>query len=75
MARTASMQFRFLSPAEAQEYLDSCKRSGNYSAENYGDRVMAQRRVQLPDPPAMTLEEFARKYPPGRTYPNPFTRG
>ncbi len=37
----------FDSTEEAQRYLDSCARSGNYTAENYQDRVSAQRRLRL----------------------------
>ena len=35
----------FLDPVEAQAYLDACERDKNRTAENYQDRVAAQRCV------------------------------
>lgn len=71
MARTAAMQFTFLTPLEARLYLARCEQKNTRTAENHGDRIMAQRRVALPPAP-MPLAEFFEKYPPGRQYPNPF---
>lgn len=64
MSRTASMQFTFLTRDQAIAYLAQFERGVPRTAENHGDRIMAQRRVELPEPPAMTLAEFARRYPP-----------
>lgn len=36
----------FLNAVEAQEYLDSCRASGNFTAENYQDRVAAQNCIR-----------------------------
>jgi hypothetical protein len=41
------MSLFFANAAEAQAYLDGCRRSGNYAAENYQDRVNAQRCIRL----------------------------
>lgn len=35
----------FMDPVEAQRYLDSCKADRNQTAENYADRVAAQRCI------------------------------
>ena len=76
MARTAAMQFTFLTRDEAIAYLARFEGPNGTPrmAENHGDRIMAQRRVELPPAP-MPLAEFFAKYPPGRAYPNPFKRG
>lgn len=36
----------FADAVEAQAYLDSCRRSSNYTAENYQDRVRAQNCIR-----------------------------
>ena len=64
MSRTASMQFTFLTRDQAIAYLAQFDRGVPKTAENHGDRIMAQRRVELPPPAPMTLAEFARRYPP-----------
>lgn len=66
MSRTASMQFTFLTREEAIAFLKRFEGPNAMprTAENHGDRIMAQRRVELPAPPAMSLDEFARRYPP-----------
>ena len=58
------MQFRFLTREEAVEYLAQFERGVPRTAENHGDRIMAQRRVELPAPPSMSLAEFFRQNPP-----------
>lgn len=74
MARTAKMQFTFLTRDEAVAYLAQFDGPNGVPklAENYGDRVMAQRRVELPAPPSLSLAQFLERYPPGRHYPIPF---
>lgn len=66
MSRTASMQFTFLTRDEAIAYLAKFEGPNGVprTAENHGDRIMAQRRVELPPPPAMSLAEFTRRNPP-----------
>jgi hypothetical protein len=68
MSRTASMQFTFLTREEAIAYLAKFEGPNAVprTAENHGDRIMAQRRVEYPPPAQMTLAEFARRYPPKR---------
>lgn len=39
----------FLTADEARAYLASCERTGNYTAENYQDRVAAQRAIRYED--------------------------
>lgn len=75
MARTAHMQFNFLTRDEAVAYLAKFEGPNGVprSAENYGDRVMAQRRVELPAPPSLSPAQMLERYPPGRHYPSPFT--
>lgn len=63
MSRTASMQFTFLTRDAAVTYLAQFERGVPRTAENHGDRIMAQRRVELPPPP-MPLAEFFRRWPP-----------
>lgn len=60
----------FLNADEARSYLDSCARSGNYTAENYQDRVAAQnciRRAEnwrpVPLPPPSTADIPLKKRP------------
>lgn len=55
MSRTASLQFTMFTEATARAYLASCKANGNRTAENYGDRVAAQRALM----PVTTPEERA----------------
>lgn len=40
------MPLFFATAVEAQAYLDSCRESNNYTAENYQDRVAAQRCIR-----------------------------
>lgn len=77
MARTANMQFTFLTQEEAVAYLKRYEGPNAVprTAENHGDRVMAQRRAEYPKPAQMTMQQFFEKYPPGRHYPNPLKRG
>lgn len=39
------MSLQFLDPIEAQRFLDDCRRNGNRTAENYQDRVNANRCI------------------------------
>lgn len=41
------MSLFFANAVEAQEYLDNCRASKNYSAANYQDRVNAQQCIRL----------------------------
>ena len=74
MARTAHMQFTYLTRDQAVAYMAQFEgpRAVPRMAENYGDRVTASRRVELPRPPALSPTEFLAKFPPGGRYPNPF---
>lgn len=52
----------FATAAEAQAYLDSCRASMNYTAENYQDRVAAQRCIrQAADWSPPPIKEFSRE--------------
>jgi hypothetical protein len=55
MSRTANLQFTMFTEATARAYLASCKPSKNYTSENHGDRVAAQRALM----PVTTPEERA----------------
>lgn len=41
------MTLFFDTAADAERYLASCRSIGNFTAENYQDRVSAQRRIRL----------------------------
>lgn len=58
----------FATAVEAQRYLDNCRAASNYTAENYQDRVAAQRAVRyelgtLSPPP---LKDLPRESIPRR---------